>query len=190
MGRVCQRCETRETGESVAGTPKKKCASNTAFPRRSFPGSSPMHKSVPAHSCVHQAVPEGGVAAATEDWGLRGAPMFPIEAQVSLGGGGESTTAYRVAFLVFPPYLKRSRLVRPTRLSISKTPTNCPYLSVRLCPPISGKPRRATADEVNQESLSGLLGQPFGPKKNTKVEVAYFKKRPLERIRPAVTARI
>lgn len=105
LKRMHKPSETRRSGEGVAGTPKKKMRVEYSVPSSEFLWFIPSHKSVPAHSCVHRAVLERGVVAATEDWGLRGAPMFRIEAQASLGGGGESTTACRVVSLVFPTYI-------------------------------------------------------------------------------------
>ena len=93
--------ETRATGRTGSVVPKKMRV-EYSVPSSEFPWFLPRHKSAPADSCVYRALLEGEVVTGAEDWGLRGAPAFRVEARACPDrrhGNGD-----RVAALIFPSY--------------------------------------------------------------------------------------
>jgi Zn-dependent peptidase ImmA (M78 family) len=88
-------------GESAA--PRRMRVEYTV-PSSDFPCFIPKYKSVPNHSSVNQAVVSQGVFSAIENWRLRGAPSFRVEAQSNHVPIGINSEDHQVTALVFPCY--------------------------------------------------------------------------------------
>jgi Zn-dependent peptidase ImmA (M78 family) len=102
LRRMLKPSETSEIARPGPDIPKKMRV-EYSVPSSEFPWFIPRYKSIPEHSCAYRAVLEGEVVAATENWGLRGAPRFRVEA--SAWGEPRRGNGGRVAVLLFPTYL-------------------------------------------------------------------------------------
>ncbi|MBW1982880.1 MAG: ImmA/IrrE family metallo-endopeptidase [Deltaproteobacteria bacterium] len=81
---------------------QKKLRVAYAVPSMDFHYFMPRFKSAPSHSCVNRCVRRKEVFCATEDWKLRAAPPFRIEARACEASNGAGHNHHKVAALFFP----------------------------------------------------------------------------------------